>query len=343
MRAGIGWLVVLVACNGGGGEGKDDTSGATGDDTGGGGGTGDVWAAAGSGYAWFVDGEEDNSVLHLEVGQVRPPRDGEVYYGRVSKGGAEPIVIAEIPISTDELVFEYELGLNAVIEGYDTFEAFAGSDTSVDGAPLWAGQVDPATYDTVQRLLVQSDDTPGQEGSLRSLEAYIERLREEIATNVGTGQDLTTLRATGEKIANAIDGTEEDYDDSGSPDTYAYHFGILNSGGYMDLIFSDLNTVALSVDPLDPISDFVNYAYDCTQLIEGKAEIAANFASTAAVTAAPGSAEAQLLIADENLVYALLGQDGEDEGEDVDPVTEGTLECAIYHVSEMMRMQISVP
>lgn len=343
MRTGIWLLLAMAACNGET-SGKDDseTTGG-GDDTGGGGGGGDNWVAAGQGFAWFVDGEEDNSVLHLEMGQVRPPKEGEIYYGRVSQAGANPIIIAEIPITTDELIFEYDLGINAVIEGYDTFEAYAGTDSSAEGAPLWRGQVSPEIYTSIQNLLVSSDATPGQEGSLRSLENYIERLREEIATNVGTGRELSVLRAHGEKIANAIDGTEEDYDDSGTGETYEYHFGVLNQGGYIDLILSDLGTAVSTIEPTDPIAEFANYAYDCTQLIEGKAEIASRFASTAAVTAATGSAEAQLLLADESLGYSLLGQDGVDEGEDVDPITEGTLECAIYHVSEMMRMPVLVP
>ena len=164
-------LMLLVACNGGDG-GKSESANDSGNttDTGGGGGSVDNWLPAGTGYAWFVDGTTDNSVLHLEMVQVRAPRDGEAYYGWVSKAGADPLPVGEIAVSGEELVFEGEMGTDAVLEGYDTFEAYATDNggTSPDGTLLWAGAVDPTIFGVVRELLVESSATPDGLGSLRS-------------------------------------------------------------------------------------------------------------------------------------------------------------------------------
>ena len=120
-------LIVLVACSGTGSKsesGGGDSSIAT-DDTGGGGGSGDKWLPAGTGFGWFVDGTTDNSVFHLEMAQTRPPKDGEAYYGWISKSGQDPIALGEIPVTGEDLIFEADLGADAVLGGYDTFEAYA--------------------------------------------------------------------------------------------------------------------------------------------------------------------------------------------------------------------------
>jgi hypothetical protein len=338
-------LLGLVACSGDGdgtGEGKD--SNTVTDDTGGGGGGGNTWAVSGEGYAWFVDGTEGNSVLHLELAQTRAPKDGEAYYGWVSKGGQDPIPTGEIQVSGEELIFEGELGINAVAEGYDTFDAWATTNggTAQEGTHLWTGQVDPVIYGVVQNLLVASPNTPDGLGSLRSLEAYIDQIRTEIQANA-SGTDIDALQILSEKVSNGINGAEEDENDNGQIDKFGFQFGILNTGGYIDLILSDINDASHEVDPTDPIKEFGNNAYDCTQLIEDKAKAAASDSGTASVTGAAESAVTQLLSADENLGYARDGQDGDDEGTDIDPLTEGTLSCSIFYISEMMRMRVLTP
>ena len=160
----------------------DDTSG--GDDSGdtGNGGGGNLWRPSGTGFAWFVDGEADNSVLHLEMSGCTPPEEGTAYYGWVSKGGSSPLLVGEITVTGEDLVFDGEFGQDALLEGYDSFEAWATDNggTAPEGTQLWAGSVDPTIYGVVQELLLSSETTPGGEGSLRSLESYIEDVSQEL-------------------------------------------------------------------------------------------------------------------------------------------------------------------
>jgi len=155
--------------------------------------------------------------------------------------------------------------------------------------------------------------------------------------------DLAQLHGVAEKTSNALLGESEDLDGNGQADSWPWQFGIGGSGGYLDLIYADLSTVSAQVDAGDPIKDFTNYAYDCTQLIQENTDQAARYAATATASAAAGSASSQLQSSVEYLGYALNGKDGDDEGEDIDRITEGTLECAIYYVSEMTRMPVKTP
>lgn len=345
------WLQVvllgsLVGCQGGG-ESKTETDDSVPtDDTGTGGGNEDLWAATGVGHAWFVDGVADNSIFHLEMEQTRSPKEGEAYYGWVSKNGADPLPVGEIVISGESVVFEYDLEVNAVLAGYDTFEAWATSNggSAPEGTQLWKGQVDPTIYASMQNLLVASPNTPDGEGSLRSLESYIENVNQQLTdTMTRTPDDLTVLVDEAEAVVNAVYGTMDDVDGDGTPSTYPFQFSIIGSGGYIELILTDISTVSAQVEPTNEIKDFGNYAYDCTELIENKTDRAASYADTATVAGAASSALSQLEKTSEQLGYALNGEDGDDEGEDIDPITEGALECAIFYVSEMMRMDVSVP
>ena len=338
------WLLAgLAACTGGAGTGenKNDDSSAQ-DDTGGGGGSGDNWGPSGTGYGWFVDGAEDNSVFHLEMAATRAPRDGEAYYGWVTKAGEEPKPVGEIVVTGEDLIFEAELGFNAVLEGYDSFEAWATDNggTAAEGTRLWSGQVDPEIYSSIQNLLVASTTTPDGQGSLRSLEGYIERMQNSINDTVAATDDLSALHNEAERVVNAIEGTEHDVVGDGSVEMYDWQFSVLGNAGYISLILADISTVSAQVPPTDEIKEFGNHAYDCTELIETKVEAASRNAGTATAAGAPTTAETQLAKAVESLGFALNGEDGEDEGEDIDPITEGTLECAIFYVSEMMRMPV---
>src|SRR4051812_22504206 len=86
-------FTIFVGCTGTD-KAATETDG-TGDDSGAGG-SGTTWRAEGSGSAYFADGSEDDSLFHLEVSRAAPPRDGEAYYGFVSRGGADPIALGEI-------------------------------------------------------------------------------------------------------------------------------------------------------------------------------------------------------------------------------------------------------
>jgi hypothetical protein len=339
-------LLILGGCTGKDPEKNADDSTAGSDDTGAGGGNNEVWAPLGTGHGWFVDGASDNSVFHLEIEQTRPPKTGEAYYGWISKGGSEPISVGEIVVSGESVIFEADIGINAVTAGYDSFEAWATDNggSTQEGTLLWKGQVDPIIYASMQNLLIASTQTPDGDGSLRSTENYLEQINDHLQDTLATAaNNLTALKAEGESLVNAINGTEEDIDENGSISTYNFQFSLNGSGGYIDLILADITVVSDQVEPTNEIKEFGNYAYDCTQLIEEKADDAAFYAELGAASAAASSALSQLEKSLEAVGYALNGQDGDDEGEDIDLITEGTLECAILYVSEMMRMDVAVP
>ena len=331
-----------VGCTGASDDGKTET-GTIEDDTGGGG-TGDLWRPSGSGVAYFLDGTTGNSLFHLELTRCTAPAEGEAYYGWISKGGADPVSVGEITVTNEEVYFEHDIGENAIIGGYDTFEAWATDNggTSAEGTLLWQGRVDPVIYDVIQNLLISSDTTPDGQGSLRSVESSVQALRNAGQEIIDAGFDQESFQATGEAIANGLEGTAEDHNDDGTVSTLPDQIGVLNDAGYIDLILSDLDAASAQVDPGNPIKDYANYAYDCTQAIETHARYAAVSADVVSICLSEDSCESRMLDVLEELGYALDGQDINEDGA-IDLLSEGTIECAITYVSEMAQMNVSTP
>jgi hypothetical protein len=336
------WLGFASGCTGAPDDKGDPTE--TGLDDTGGGGTGSLWRAAGSGTAYFADGSVDNSLFHLELTRCVEPREGEAYYGWVSKAGLEPIGLGEITVDAEEVYFEGDIGVNAIIEGYDTFEAWAGADAATaqeSGTELWAGRVDTVVYDVIQTLVIASDDTPDGQGSLRSVETAVQALRDEGQTALDATFDQDSFTATCEGIANALEGVDEDRNDDGTTSTIPDQFGVLNEGGYIDLILADLTAASAQVDPGNPIKDYANYAYDCAQNIETHALIASIDADVGSVCLSEETCDIRLQDALTELDYALDGEDVDENGS-ID-LLEGTIECAIGYVSQMAQMTVEVP
>ena len=153
MRGGwfaSGCMMFAVACQGGG-NGKEETGGSGSDDSGGGGG-GQDWRASGEGYAYFLDGTLDNSVLVLDLTRCIAPKEGESYWGWLTKGGADPVSVGAIPCVNEEVAFEGEVGVDVLLDGYDTFDAYASAEESMDGTHLWHGAVDSTLLGIVQGL-----------------------------------------------------------------------------------------------------------------------------------------------------------------------------------------------
>ncbi|MDP2312817.1 MAG: hypothetical protein Q8P41_07920 [Pseudomonadota bacterium] len=343
-RSLIRWTVVvgtLVGCDGPAEEGKDTA--ASEDDTGGGG-TGTLWRPAGEGTAYFADGAEDNSLFHLELSRCNEPREGEAYYGWVSKGGEEPIAVGEITVAGEEVYFEYDIGVNAIIQGFDTFEAWATDNggTARDGEQLWVGEVDPVVYGTIQTLLIASPDTPDGQGSLRSVETAVQDIRVRGQEAVDAPFDLESFQDDAEAIANALEGTSEDLNDDGTVSVIEGQLGVLNDAGYIGLILLDLDAASAQVDPGNPIKDYVNYAYDCTQAIESHARAAAIDADVTTICLAESSCESRMADVLVELEYALTGEDINEDGV-LDELTEGTIECAISYVSQLAQMTVATP
>ncbi|MFZ5478866.1 MAG: hypothetical protein ACOZNI_18985 [Myxococcota bacterium] len=328
--------VLLVACDGDKGETPDTTAG---DDTGEGGG-GSVWSAAGSGTAYFADGAEDNSLFHLELGRCEPPAEGKAYFGFVSRGGEDPIALGEIPVTGEDVIYDGETGVNAIVEGYYTFEAWH-NDSGVlgEGDPLWAGEIDTTVYAVIQNLLIASDSTPEGEGSLRSLETTVQDIRDDALAVIGTSPGVDALNDAGEGYYNAINGTETDLNGGGAV-VYGEHLPILGETGYLELIFADFDAASGELEPGDPVKELVADAYDCAQRIEDYASAASLHAQIAAVSAADTTAQAEIYDMSDQLGYALDGYDDDEDGS-IDVATEGTIECAVDYVSQMAQMAVN--
>ncbi len=333
---------ISVGCTGTDGTDKADTD--TPEDDTGGGGTGDLWRPAGSGVAYFLDGADDNSLFHLELTRCTDPAEGEAYYGWVSKGGEEAISVGEITVTNEEVYFEYDIGENAIIAGYDTFEAWATDNggTAREGRELWTGQVDPVIYDVIQNLLIQSDATPDSQGSLRSVESAVQNVKVVAQTAIDDSFNQATFRAAAESVANSLEGTDDDRNDDGRVDVIEGQLGVLGEGGYVELILADLDSASAQVDPGNPIKDYANYAYDCTQAIEEHAFYAAINADVASICLEEASCETQMQEAIVEIDYALVGYDENEDGT-IDLLTEGTIECAINYISQMAQMTVETP
>ncbi len=339
---------LVAACDKGDGSGTTTTGDLTDDDDDDGGGTetttATFWAPTGSGQAYLIDGDTDNSLLHLELSDTIPPRDGEVYVGRISTAGGDAIELGEITVDGSSVVFEAELGLDGLTAGYDRFDAWATTDASTpeSGTHLWTGQIDKELRGAYEALLLTSSETVDGEGSLRSISATVETLIAYADETIKNKTEVGMYWMRAEALTNSIDGTENDFNDNGSVETVEGIQPILGDDGLVELVLSHLDTASSSVDPGHPIKDLANYAYDCTQRIEEFAETASSKTAVATVCAAEETCDGLLQDATENLGYALVGYD-EDEDGSVDPLDEGTIDCGLLFASQMAYMEVSTP
>ena len=324
------------------GEGAGDKA----DDGGGGGGSGggDTWRASGLGSAYFADGEVDGSMFHLEMQAVPEPREGEAYYGWVVSADGDRIALGEIPINGADVDFEADVGLNALLEGYTRFEAYAGSgdDADTTGEPLWVGTVDPELEDAYQQLLLSTEEVPGQEGSVRAIQTTIEAALALAQDTIDNVDDLQQLHDRGERISNAITGLEEDLKPDGSANSIADTHPILYEGGGADLVLRDLDQASASVGPGHPVKDLANWSYDCTQEVERHTDNAASQAAIATAAASLDQGRQRLQNAIEMLGYAIQGEDQNEDGA-VDPISEGALTCALGYINQMAFLEVGVP
>ncbi len=340
-------LATTTACGDeegkGDGDGDDggDGGGDGGDDGGDGGGGGDTWRPGGLGEAYFADGTTDGSRFHLEMQAVPDPRDGEAYYGWLLEPGGQSIALGEITVSGGEVLFETDVGLNALLDGYTRFEAYAGgADANVSGEALWVGTVDPDLEDAYQQLLLSTEEVPGQEGSIRAIQTTIEAaltLAQDTADNV---TDLPTMQARAEQISNALTGLAEDLRPDGTAETIADTHPVLGEGGGVDLVLRDLDQASASVEPGNPVKDLANWSYDCTQEVERHADDAAGVAAIVTASASVDAGATRLRQVVETLEYAIAGEDQNDDG-NVDPIDEGALNCALDFVNQMAFLEVT--
>lgn len=343
-------LAMLVGCPGPDSADKDSAEGDT-EDTASGGGQEDNWSAAGSGTAYFTDGETDNSLFTLELAGANEPRDGEAYYGFVSDGvGGDMVPLGEIQVNGEDVLFTSDIGENAILAGYSHFEAWAsdGSGDEPEGDPVWEGDVDTTVYDVIQRLLIANPDTPDGTGSLRALESQLEFLRDECEAASNGGLTDAELALVGEKVGNALMDPTVDADNSGEDDMYDGAYPVTSdeekgSGeDYIHLIAADFAAAAAVIDPRDPIRDYIEEAYDGLDLTE---YTIVTFSADAArdVAGASTTAVAENLLDDvsEQMTLCLEGGDVNEDGV-VDPQVEVGIEWAIDRTSYMAHMEVSV-
>lgn len=328
--------LLLLACGGGKAEGEgDEGAGPPLDDTGGGGDGEDTWGPSGSGIAYFLDGSGDNSLFHLEISNTQPPREGEAYQAFLVRADGSVVSMGAVPVTSNSVIFEADIGMNALVEGLTTLEVWAGPAGAGQGSGtlLWGGTVDPALTNVYLELLLVDAEVATGEGSLRAVETTTETL-------ISLTEAITTATASSTEL-NAF---AREFEDSieGGPDAIAGTSPILGPTGAIELILADLDAASAAVEPGHPVKDLANYAYDCTQRIEAHVEDAVYKAGIASVSAGEEVCDGLLLDAAAFLSFALNGEDIDGDGA-VDPITEGTIECAITYASQMAYMDVAVP
>ena len=348
LSASLG-ILPLSACGdkgGGGGGGVDGTDGGgdDGDDGGDGGDGNTTWRPSGYGVAWMADGTEGNSLFHLEIETPALPREGEAYYGYLFNADGSSLGLGEIAIdNTTQVVFEYDVGRNLLVDGYDRFAAYMGTsgDANTSGELVWEGQIDPTLREAYEQLLLADPATPDGSGSARHLKDTVIGLIEFSQETLDSTSDVAVLNTRGESVANTIRGAEEDLDGDDLVSRIEDFNAILSETGTIELILEDLATASLSVDPGHPVKDLANYAYDCTQRVE-------EFATEAARQAGRSSSCNDLADCQENVAQSIQNlewaRDGQDDNGDteIDPITEGGVDCAIEFANQMAFMEIAL-
>jgi len=343
------WLfvgaLVVGGCTGetyGGKGGGGDDTGEPADDTGDDGGSIDEWTPAGSGLGYLLDGTTDNSLFYMELENVPMPSLGKSYYGWLSGGTEGDIYLGEIVVEAEgDLIFEADVELNALLAGYDTFEAWQGTseDARTNGSSLWYGQIDADLKEAYLSLILSSDVTPEGEGSLRSLETTCETIIAHSEAVVAQTLEVSEIWAEAEAMSNAITGEEADLDGNGTALTIEGIMPILGEDGLVELIYDDLGVASGAVEHGHPIKDLASDAYDCVQLVDGFAEDAADWAGLASVCGEEGACDGMLEDAAAELQWALDGFDADADGE-IDLATEGTIECALVYASQMAYLDV---
>lgn len=330
------------------GDAADGAKDGNGDDTASGGGSGEEWRAAGSGTAFFADGSEDNSLFRLQLNRCMPAREGEGYYGWVSKDGADAESVGEIVVNGDTVDFSSDIGANAIIGGYNHFEAWASEDDEIGtGELLWQGDVDPTVYSVIQRLLIASPDTPDGQGSLRTMESEIETLSGSAKALVDDSPSLPDLQAAAESIANGLQEPAADLNDDGTVSAISDFIAIRgensqHDGGLVGLVDADLQAVAVAIPPGTPIRDYIDDGYDGLDIVYLWAHDAWSKAAVAANSAAESTADVKVSAAIVSMDTAIYGEDTNLDGI-IDVATEGGLDRAVHWISRMAYMQITTP
>lgn len=344
-------LMVLLAASGcvinnnkDGDAPADDTD----DTTGNGGNNTDTWHARGGGKAYLLDGELDHSKFTLELTRVTEPAEGQHYYGWLMGGSEGVISLGEITVDGEQVIFEHELGFNGFTDGYTIFEAYmAESQPSApgEGEIVWRGELGQDAISALTELLIESPDYPNHEGSLRAIETTVEVIRDFSVADIDTTEDVLALQVKGEAVANAIKREELDRNNDGTvQQIQEVTLGLLGTEGHVGLILDDLRDAfnAFGGQQADSdVRDALDDAYDCVENIEDHALDAYSYSGTVTVCGAATSCRNFLYSAHDSLQLVLDGEDLNADG--VISPDEGTVECAIEHISRLLAFDVAVP
>jgi hypothetical protein len=339
-------ISLLCACTATDGSGSKDQ----GNDTGIGSDTGeevvDTWRAKGNGYAYLLDGQDDHSLFRLEIQGTLVPRQGYSYYGWLMGGSDGYKLMGPIPVSVSEVEFEFELGVNGLLNGYRQFKVFQHDEVPLNpgvGDPVWAGEMSEESLILVQGLIGGSG--AADVGSLRATETAVETIIEAAQDAIDNFTVLPDFNADAEAISNAVTGVEVDVDQNGQVSTIdGVEKGIVGENSHVEDIFTELGNAFDAfggVEAEEHIRLAIGNAYDCVQRVESHALRAQSYAGVATVCASQGPCESTMRIVLEELGMSLVGEDLNDDGV-VDQEDEGTIECGIDYISRLVGFPVSV-
>lgn len=308
------------------------------------------WVPTGDGVAYFLDGLQDNSLLVLEMGTITAPPSGDNFKAYILGDNVTELYAGPVPVEGTTLSWQSELNSNLLSGGYTKIEIRLSSNNSV----VYTGAVDPVVSSTYTNLLLSSPDTISGNGSLREIQHAIQTLyahQEALMTLQG---DLTALYAGAEGMVNAAMGTTDDYDMDGTVNIVPNVMPLIgqslaetqDTSNLRNLVLRDLTLASAAAHEISPrhhIKDLANYAYDCTQLVGTYVQDAVDATDNVAAKMIDNEVGMDLRLSESNdlLSYALDGYDVNEDGS-IDDFTEGTINCAIYYVSQMAYMEIGV-
>ena len=307
------------------------------------------WVPTGSGVAYYLDGVEPNSLFTLEMGTVTPPPESDSYAAYLMGSSSAELYIGPVPVTETTLFWQSETGINALTGGYNRIEI----RLVTAGDVIYSGQVDPIVETTYQKLLISSPDTPDGDGSLREIQQTLETLIQHNSDIIAIEGDMPAIHQGAEATVNTILGTGIDYNNdtiiSQIPDLLPLIGDSLADtdelSNLRNLVLADLDAASLAAHQISPthhIKDLANYAYDCTQLIGTYVQQAANTAdNVAGGITDEADCDARLQESNAFLQFALDGFDVNEDGQ-IEDLTEGTINCAIYHVSQMAYMEVGL-
>jgi hypothetical protein len=255
-------------------------------------------------------------------------------------------LMGPIPVSVSEVDFEFELGVNGLLNGYREFKVFQHDEAPLNpgvGDPVWAGEMSGESLALVQGLIGGSG--AADVGSLRATETAVETIIEAAQSAIDNFTVLPDFNAAAEAISNAITGVEEDVDKNGQVETIeGVEKGIVGHNSHVEDIFAELTNAFDAfggVEAEEHIRLAIGNAYDCIQRVEYHALRAQAYAGLGTVCAAQGACESTMRIVLDELGMALTGEDLNEDGV-VDQEEEGTIECGIEYISRLVGFPVTV-